>query len=103
MPLRVTAFPTQRGDEIVGVLEVGQTEDDVSDTLATLLLIMGIAYPVALVVAGFGGVFLARRALSPIDNVTRTARQISAEDLSQRLSLRLPDDEVGRLAQTSTR
>ena len=100
MPLRVTAFPTQRGDEIVGVLEVGQTEDDVSDTLATLLLIMGIAYPVALVVAGFGGVFLARRALSPIDNVTRTARQISAEDLSQRLSLRLPDDEVGRLAQT---
>ena len=99
-PLRVTAFPIQRGDEIVGVLEVGQTEDDVSDTLASLLLIMGIAYPVALVVAGFGGVFLARRALSPIDNVTRAARQISAEDLSQRLNLRLPDDEVGRLAQT---
>ena len=61
---------------------------------------MGIAYPLTLVVASFGGVFLARRALSPIDNITRTAGQISADDLSQRLDLLLPDDEVGRLART---
>ena len=61
---------------------------------------MGIAYPVTLVVAGFGGIFLAGRALSPIDNITRVARHISAENLGQRLNLRLPDDEVGRLAQT---
>jgi heavy metal sensor kinase len=45
-------------------------------------------------------VFLAGRALSPIDAVTRTARKISAEDLSQRLNMRLPEDEVGRLART---
>ncbi len=44
--------------------------------------------------------FLAGRALSPIDNITRTARQISADDLHQRLNLKLPDDEVGRLART---
>ena len=84
----------------MGALELGQSEDDVSETLASLLLIMGIAYPVTLVVAGFGGVFLAGRALSPIDNITRTVRHISAEDLDQRLNLRLPDDEVGRLART---
>ena len=99
-PIRVIMLPIIRGGAISGALEVGQSEDDVSETLASLLLIMGIAYPVTLVVAGFGGVFLAGRALSPIDDITRAARQISAEDLGQRLNLRLPDDEVGRLART---
>ena len=61
---------------------------------------MGIAYPITLVVAGFGGIFLAGRALSPIDKITRTASHISGEDLSQRLNLQLPEDEVGRLART---
>ena len=99
-PIRVKTLPIIRDGAILGVLEVGQSEDDVAETLASLLLILGIAYPVTLVVAGFGGVFLARRALSPIDSITRAARYASAEDLGQRLNLRLPDDEVGRLART---
>ena len=99
-PLRVKTLPILLDGAVVGALEVGQSEDDVSDTLATLIIIMAIAYPVTLVVASLGGFFLAGRALSPIDNITRAARQISAEDLGQRLGLRLPDDEVGRLART---
>jgi heavy metal sensor kinase len=98
--LRVRTLPIERDGRISGVLEVGQSQDDVSDTLQTLLLILGVAYPVTLVVASLGGVFLAGRALSPIDRLTRLARRISAEDLGQRLDLRLPDDEVGRLART---
>ena len=69
-------------------------------TLTRYLLIVGLAYPITLVLATFGGVFFARHALSPVDNVTRLARRISAEDLGQRLDLQLPDDEVGRLART---
>ena len=95
-----TAFPVVRSGEIVGALEVGQSADDVSEALALLLLIMGLAYPVVLVIVSFGGVLLARKALSPIDDITRTARSISAEDLHQRLNLSLPEDEVGRLART---
>ena len=98
--MRVRTLPIERDDGIGGVLEVGLSEDDMSETLRTLLLILAIAYPVTLAVASFGGVFLAGRALSPIDNVTRMAHRISAEDLGQRLNLRLPDDEVGRLAHT---
>ena len=98
--IRVITLPIIRDGVTLGVLEVGQSEEDVSDTLTTLLLVMCIAYPLTLVVASFGGVFLARRALSPIDNITMTAGQISADDLSQRLDLLLPDDEVGRLART---
>jgi len=47
-----------------------------------------------------GGCVLAARALAPIDHITRTARRISAEDLSARLNLTASDDEVGRLAAT---
>jgi heavy metal sensor kinase len=52
------------------------------------------------IAAGAGGLFLAGRALAPIDTVTRAAQRISASDLSERLELDLPDDEVGRLART---
>ena len=98
--LRVITLPILRGETVLGALEVGQSEEEVSDTLSSLLLILGIGYPVTLVLATFGGIFLARRALSPIDKITRTARNISAEDLSQRLNMDLPNDEVGNLAQT---
>jgi heavy metal sensor kinase len=98
--LRALTVPVRAGGEIIGVVEVGLTEEDVRETLSSLLLIIAVAYPLALVVTSAGGVFLASRTLSPIDRVTRVARRISAEDLSQRLDFDLPDDEVGRLART---
>ena len=98
--IRVRTLPIEPDGQISGVLEVGRSEGDVGDTLRTLLLVLGIAYPVTLALASFGGAFLAGRALSPIDKLTRLARRVSAKDLSQRLNLRLPDDEVGRLART---
>jgi heavy metal sensor kinase len=98
--LRARGFTIEQDREVVGMLEVGVTEDDVEETLQTLLLIMLVGYPITLAIATAGGLFLAGRVLSPIDDVTRMARRISAEDLSQRLELDLPDDEVGRLART---
>ena len=98
--LRVMISPVEINEETVGAVEVGLSREEVQDTLNELLVIIAVGYPLALGVAGMGGVFLAGRALSPIDRVTRVARKISAEDLSQRLDMRLPDDEVGRLANT---
>ena len=54
------------------------------------------------VVASAGGMFLAGRALGPIDRITRAAAAIGAEDLSRRLNCR-GRDEVGRLAATFDR
>ena len=98
--LRALTTPIRANGQVIGVVEVGLSTDDVHSTLRTLLIIFAVTYPLALIVASSGGVFLASRALSPIDGLTRTARRISAEDLSQRLDVRLPDDEVGRLART---
>jgi len=97
---RSRLVPIRRDGQIAGALQVARSEDEASDTLGTLLLILGISYPATLLLASFGGIFLAGRALAPIDRLTRLARRLSAEDLSQRLDLALPDDEVGRLAHT---
>jgi len=98
--LRVMTAPIRASGDIIGVVEVGLSEEDVHASLRVLLVIIAVGYPLALAIASGGGVFLAGRALSPIDALTRTARKITAQDLSQRLDIRLPDDEVGRLART---
>jgi heavy metal sensor kinase len=98
--LRIHAVPIASDGTIVGVLEVGVTAEDADETLRALLLIMVLGYPLTIALATGGGLFLAGRVLSPIDDVTNMARRISAEDLGQRLDLDLPDDELGRLART---
>jgi heavy metal sensor kinase len=92
--------PIVEDGEVVGALEVGQSHEDIDETLGALLIILMIAMPITLVLAGIGGLLIAGRALAPVDSVTQLARRISAEDLSGRLNLALPDDELGRLAST---
>ncbi len=58
---------------------------------------------------GLGGLFLislavgwvlAGRALAPVDRITQVAREIEASDLSRRIGLSGPDDELTRLGAT---
>jgi two-component system OmpR family sensor kinase len=56
--------------------------------------------PIALVLAGIGGWFLARQSLSPVATMVERARKMSAENLSGRLPVGNPRDELGRLAET---
>jgi len=99
-PMRIGTFPIQRDGQVVGVLQVGLSLEDSEDTLRTLLKVLLALAPATLLLASGGGLFLADRALAPIDRITRTARRISAENLSGRIGMRGPDDEVGRLART---
>ncbi len=98
--LRVLTVPIKHNNQTVGALQVGLSLEDVNDTMRRLLKILLMLAPAMLLLASGGGLFLANRALAPIDRITRTAQRISAEDLSRRLDLRGPDDEVGRLART---
>ena len=54
--------------------------------------------PLALGLAGLGGYFLARRALSPIERMALRAHEINAEQLGARLEIENPHDELGLLA-----
>jgi signal transduction histidine kinase len=87
-------------DNIVGVLRAGTSLKASDDMLNGLLLAFAIAAPVYLLVTIAGGLFIAGRALSPIDKMTKVAREIGRSNLSKRLNLKNRGDEVGRLAET---
>ncbi len=83
-----------------GWLQVTQTLESVEQTLLLLRLQLLWGVPLALLLAGSGGYFLASRALRPIDRITRTAQAINSSDLSTRIGHTGPADELGRLAAT---
>jgi heavy metal sensor kinase len=99
--VRVYSAPIlQDNKQVVGIIQVAQNLNRLNQTLNQLLVTLFIGGPLLVLLAGVGGYFLASRALEPIDKITRTAQQISAEDLSARLNLANTNDEAGRLAAT---
>lgn len=83
-----------------GAIQVIQSLDTIQETQRQLLTVLLLAIPALLLAATLGGVFLAGRALTPIDRITQTAQRIGAGNLRGRLGLAPRDDEVGRLAAT---
>ena len=56
--------------------------------------------PILLLISSFGGYWMSRRALMPVDRITLAARSITIGNLSQRLPVSNSGDELQRLAQT---
>jgi two-component system, OmpR family, heavy metal sensor histidine kinase CusS len=75
------------------------TEDEVQtlDLFRSYLLMFA---PLLFLVAAGGGYWLSRRALSPVDALVRTAREISGVNLNSRLSKLNTGDELQRLSDT---
>jgi heavy metal sensor kinase len=80
------------------LLTVAVDEEPLWSTLRTLAVILMLALPIALALAAFGGFVMAGRLLKPVAAITARAEKISAENLSERLSVENPRDEFGRLA-----
>jgi heavy metal sensor kinase len=99
-PVRVLTWPVIDSGRLVGVVRVGMSRMNVAKTLSRLLLVMAALFPLALALAAGGGWLAARRALSPVDRMTRTARRIRAGRLSDRLEKSGTGDELDRLADT---
>jgi len=98
--IRQLTTPIEDRGQVVGFIQVLHSLEEVDETLSRLLTALFVGGPALVLFAALGGYALASRALAPIDAITRTARRISAEDLSARLGLPATDDEVGRLAMT---
>lgn len=98
--LRVYTAPVFERGRVIGIVQVGQSLDSIDDTLERLVRALVIGIPLIVFCAAIGGYLLASQALQPIDQITRTAQRISAEDLHARLNLPPSNDEVGRLAAT---
>jgi heavy metal sensor kinase len=82
------------------VVVAGSSLEPTDEELESLRGILSYLVPIALVVAGIGGWFLARKSLAPVVTMVERARRMSAENLSGRLPVANPRDELGQLAET---
>ena len=56
--------------------------------------------PAVLLLASLGGIWISRRALAPVDEITLAARSIGIQSLSRRLDVPSTGDELQRLSET---
>lgn len=98
--VRIITWPARDEDGEVFFVVVGQSLREVQRAQKQLLLLLAITNPVALVLAGLGGLWLANQTLKPVDRLTRAAERIGRGNLSERVEEPRSGDEIGRLAAT---
>jgi heavy metal sensor kinase len=99
-PVRVLTMPIVRDGRVAEILQVGMLLRRARATLDRYLDTLIVLIPLGVGLAALGGAVIAQFALRPVDQMTRTARRITAEDLSQRVERRGTGDELDRLAET---
>jgi two-component system, OmpR family, sensor kinase len=99
-PDYVYAVPVNLPDGEARVVEAGRSYESATDTLETFGAILVVGILAVLLLSVGGAYLLARAALSPVDAVVGSARQIGESDLSKRLPVVHPKDEIGRLTTT---
>jgi two-component system, OmpR family, sensor kinase len=82
------------------VVEAGKSYEAAQEGIEALVAILAVGIGAAFVLSMGGAYLLARAALRPVETVTSTARSMGEEDLSKRLPVANPKDEIGRLATT---
>jgi heavy metal sensor kinase len=82
------------------ILQVGLVMESYSRFLAAFKRIFIITMSILILAAAGLGWFMARRAVSGVEAVTRTARKISGGTLEERVLIKGQGDEIDQLAQT---
>src|SRR5207237_1073368 len=88
---RLTGLKLAVQQRVAALLVVG-IRSDVPQQMAALARTLETVAPLILVLCAGGGYWLADRAPRPIRTIARTAQQIGATDLSQRLNLQCRDE-----------
>ncbi len=87
-----------RGDTLIGYLIIG-SPSQLNDQLARLMASLVFGSLGMLAIAFFGGLWLADRAMRPVQTIARTAQIISESDLNRRIHMK-GRDELAELAGT---
>jgi two-component system, OmpR family, sensor kinase len=96
---RLLARPTDVGERAL-IVVVGASTDDRDEALGSLLTLLLIGGPIALLLASLAGYWMAGLALRPVDAMRGRAARISAAEPEARLPLPASDDELRRLGVT---
>lgn len=97
---RIFSITVGRGANEALVLVVAATMSRLQESLAGLRNVFLVIVPLALLIAGVGGWFLARRALEPVAEITSAAERISSNNLHERVPEGRSNDELTELART---
>jgi len=97
--VRLYAAPFTPDSSTRLALIVGRPPAEIQSILHTFRSILGFSALSIIALAGIGGLFLANRALRPVDRMAATAQEIGESDLSQRVDVQ-SENEMGRLATT---
>ncbi|MBS1536772.1 MAG: heavy metal sensor histidine kinase [Bacteroidetes bacterium] len=81
-------------------ISIGYTVEEIQETLNSLFSYLLVAFPIVVIFSTLGGWFLAKVSLQPVDDITRSAQEITAHNLSQRLPMPAANDEIARLTAT---
>jgi heavy metal sensor kinase len=84
----------------VYTVQVAATVDEALQALERFRGILGLAAPLLLMAATAGGFWISRRALAPVDEISRAAQRISIENLAERLHVPKTGDQLQRLSET---
>jgi heavy metal sensor kinase len=98
-PFRFVSQRIEVHDRVYTV-QAGISTDEEMETLERFQRYLLMFAPVLLLAAGGFGYWMSRRALSPVDALTRTARTITGNTLSSRLEQLHTGDELQRLSDT---
>jgi len=93
-------FETLSANGHTYTVEMGAPADDAVETLQLFRTYLLMFAPLLLLIAAGGGYWISRRALSPVDALVRTAREIGGASLDSRLQKLNTGDELQRLSDT---
>lgn len=96
----VHAVPVDPEEGAPFVIAAGKSYGDVEETLAAFRTVLAGGIGAALLLSVLGAYLLARAALSPVGAVAEAARGMTDDDLSERLPVANPKDEIGHLTTT---
>jgi len=85
------------------VVENGISYSEIENVLNGLLRLVALCLPFVVSLAGFGGYWLMRRSLKPVDEITSRAEGITSTNLSERLPVIKTGDELERLSTSLNR
>jgi heavy metal sensor kinase len=96
--LLVAALNFQSSDNPGYLVEFGELLNPVETMLNRLFLQLAWGFPLAVIIIAGGGYMLVRRALTPVEQITRAAERITQFNLSERLPVTHTGDELERLS-----
>jgi heavy metal sensor kinase len=100
-PVRVLYRPLRLSGPVVAVIQVGESLQPTEATLQRTRRLMFLGGAIAIAGGIFGGWWVTRKALKPVDELTAVVARIAATgEFDQRVPESATNDEIGRLAGT---